>query len=82
MAGQSSGQLDKSQSQKGQKVTCVTTEKVTHGMTIRLYNDDVATSQGATWHDRTTDWAGDVAIMHIKWTNCVLTRGRDRPMRG
>jgi hypothetical protein len=51
-------------------------------MIIQLYNDDMVLSQGVTLHDHRTNWTGNVAIMHIKWTNHVLTCGEDRLMRG
>jgi hypothetical protein len=48
--------------------------------------DDVATPQGATWADLYIDWedelAGDSASMQSRWTNHMMIRGKDEPMRG
>jgi hypothetical protein len=46
------------------------------------YSADVETPQGDTCGTPYMTWQGDLAIVWHKWTNCMLTCGNDRPMRG
>jgi hypothetical protein len=69
--------MEKSQSQG----THVTIGRVTRGTIVHMYSADMETPWSCHVAHRTYDRAGDMAFVQHRWTNCILTRGNDGPMR-